>query len=121
MSESHFHVFATAATANILNFPFEKFHKENFKMLIHPIGGDIYFMHESNNMKEQLQQLEKIKSALAHPESKLRWVSANVESSIQDLGKLGVASGYSLTKRLKRHLDPAGVFSSSYYDLELEA
>ena len=44
MSESHFHVFATAATANILNFPFEKFHKENFKMLIHPIGGDIYFI-----------------------------------------------------------------------------
>ena len=121
MSESHFHVFATAATANILNFPFEKFHKENFKMLIHPIGGDIYFMHESSNRKEQLQHLEKIKSALAHPDSKLRWVSGDIESSIQDLGKLGVASGYSLTQRLKRHLDPAGVFSSSYYDLELEA
>jgi len=120
MPESHFHVFATAATENILNFPFELFRKENFKMLIHPIGGDIHFMHECSDRKEQLQYLEKIKSALVHPDSKLRWVSANAENSLQDLGNFGVASGYALTQRLKRHLDPAGVFSSSYYDLELD-
>jgi FAD/FMN-containing dehydrogenase len=121
MPESHFHVFMTAATENILNFPFELFHKENFKIIIHPIGGDIHFMHESSDRKEQIQYLEKIKSALVHPDSKLRWVSTNPESSLEDLGKFGVASGYSLTQRLKRHLDPSGVFSSSYYDLELDA
>ena len=64
---------------------------------------------------------EKIKSDLVHPDSKLRWVSTNPESSLEDLGKFGVASSYSLTQRLKRHLDPTGVFSSSYYDLELDA
>ena len=121
MSESYFNVHATAATANIINFPFEQFHKENFKMLIHPIGGDIYFMHESSNRNEQLQHIGKIKSALVHPDSKLRWVSSNSGCSLQDLGKFGVANGYSLTQRLKRHLDPSGVFSSSYYNLELEA
>ena len=120
MPESHFHVFATAATGNILNFPFEQFRKENFKMLIHPIGGDIHFMHECSERKEQLQYLEKIKSVLVHPDCKLRWVSANAENSLQDLEDFGVASGYALTQRLKRHLDPAGVFSSSYYDLELD-
>jgi FAD/FMN-containing dehydrogenase len=121
MPESHFHVFMTAATENILNFPFELFCNENFKIIIHPIGGDIHFMHESSDRKEQIQYLEKIKSALVHPDSKLRWVSTNPESSLEDLGKFGVASGYSLTQRLKRHLDPSGVFSSSYYDLELDA
>ena len=121
MPESHFHVFMTAATENILNFPFEQFSKENFKILIHPIGGDIHFMHECSDRREQLQYLEKIKSALVHPDSKLRWVSANAKNSLQDLGDFGVASGYSLTQRLKRHLDPSGVFSSSYYDLELDA
>ena len=121
MPDSHFHVFMTAATENILNFPFELFRKENFKILIHPIGGDIHFMHESSDRKEQIQYLEKIKSALVNPDSKIRWVSTNPESSLEDLGKFGVASGYSLTQRLKRHLDPSGVFSSSYYDLELDA
>jgi len=121
MPDSHFHVLATAATENIINFPFELFRKGNFKMIIHPIGGDIHFMHESCDRKEQLEHLQKIKSALVHPDSKLRWVSAHADSSMQDLGKYGVASGYSLTQRLKRHLDPARVFSSSYYDLELES
>ena len=120
MPESYFHVFATAATENILNFPFEIFRKENFKMLIHPIGGDIHFMHTSSDRKEQLQHLEKIKSALVHPDSKLRWVSGVPESSFQELERFGVASGYALTQRLKRHLDPAGVFSAAYYELEFD-
>ena len=120
MPESYFHVFATAATENILNFPFEIFRKENFKMLIHPIGGDIHFMHKTSDRKKQLQQLGKIKSALVHPDSKLRWVGGNPESSFQELGKFGVASGYALTQKLKRHLDPAEVFSAAYYDSEFD-
>ena len=120
MPESYFHVFMTAATKNILNFPIELFHKKNFKILIHPIGGDIHFLHDSCDRKEQIQYLEEIKSALVNSESKLRWVSTNLKNSVDDLGKFGVASGYSLTQRLKRHLDPSGVFSSSYYDLEID-
>ena len=121
MPESYFHVFMTAATEDILNFNFELFRKENFKIIIHPIGGDIHFMHESIDRKEQIQYLEKIKSALVHPDSKLRWVSSNPENSLEDLGKAALASGYSLTQRLKRHLDPSGIFSSSYYDFELDS
>jgi len=75
-------------------------------------------MHKSFGMKEQLQHLEKIKSALVHPDIKLRWVRAAPEASFQELGKFGVANGYSLAQRLKRHLDPSGVFFAPYYDLE---
>jgi hypothetical protein len=89
-------------------------------MLIHPIGGDIHFMHKTSDRKKQLQQLGKIKSALVHPDSKLRWVGGNPESSFQELGKFGVASGYALTQKLKCHLDPAEVFSAAYYDSEFD-
>ena len=78
-------------------------------------------MHKSFGMKEQLQHLEKIKSALVHSESKLRWVRAATEASFQELGRFGVANGYFLTQRLKRHLDPSGVFFAPYYDLEFDA
>ena len=120
MPKSYFHVFMTAATENILNFPFELFRKENLKILIHPIGGDIHFMHESSDRKGQIQFLEKIKSTLVSPDSKLRWVSTNPENSLEDLGKFGLASGYSLTQRLKSHWDPRRIFSSGYYDFELD-
>ena len=78
-------------------------------------------MLKSINMKKQLQYLEKIKSALVHSESKLRWVSAANEGSFQELGRFGVANGYFSTQRLKRHLDPSGVFFAPYYDLEFDA
>ena len=77
-------------------------------------------MLKSIGMKKQLQYLEKIKSALVHSESKLRWVSAANEGSFQELGRFGVANGYSLAQRLKRHLDPSGVFFAPYYDLEFD-
>ena len=118
MDESHFHVFVTLPTEEIFRFHFETFRKENFKIAVHPIGGDIHFMHKSFGMKEQLQHLEKIKSALVHPDSKIRWVRTVPEASFQELGKFGVANGYSLAQRLKRHLDPSGVFFAPYYDLE---
>ena len=121
IEDSHFHVFSTLPTEEILCFPFEKFRKENFKIAVHPIGGDIHFMHKSFGMKEQLQHLEKIKSALVHPDSKIRWVRAVPEASFQELGKFGVANGYSLAQRLKRHLDPSGVFFAPYYGLEVDA
>ena len=121
MEDSHFHVFATLPTEEIFCFPFEKFRKENFKITVHPTGGDIHFMLKSIGMKKQLQYLEKIKSALVHSESKLRWVSAANEGSFQELGRFGVANGYFLTQRLKRHLDPSGVFFAPYYDLEFDA
>ena len=118
MDEPHFHVFVTLPTEEIFRFHFETFRKENFKIAVHPIGSDIHFMHKSFGMKEQLQHLEKIKSALVHPDSKLRWVRAAPEASFQELGKFGVANGDSLAQRLKRHLDPSGVFFAPYYDLE---
>ena len=121
MEESHFHVFATLPTEEIFTFPFENFRKANFKIAVHPTGGDIHFMHKSTERKEHLQRLEKIKSALIHADSRLRWVSSTPKCSFMDLGKFGVASGYSLVKRLKKHLDPAGVFFAPYYDLEFDA
>ena len=120
MEESHFHVFATLPTEEIFTFPFETFRKANFKIAVHPTGGDIHFMHKSTERKEQLQHLEKIKSDLIHADSKLQWVSSTPKCSFMDLGKFGVASGYSLVKRLKKHLDPAGVFFAPYYDLEFD-
>ncbi len=66
MEKSHFHVFATLPTEEIFTFPFETFRKANFKIAVHPTGGDIHFMHKSTERKEQLQHLEKIKSALIH-------------------------------------------------------
>jgi len=120
MDHSLFHVFVTLPTEEIFRFHFETFRKENFKIVVHPIGGDIHFMHKSFDIKEQLRHLEKIKSALVHPDSKIRWVKAIPEASYQDLGKFGVANGYSLAQRLKRHLDPSGVFFATYYDLEFD-
>tara|TARA_B100000700_G_scaffold273069_1_gene317134 strand:- start:617 stop:1822 length:1206 start_codon:yes stop_codon:yes gene_type:complete len=115
----YFHVFATLSTEKILSLPIDFFLKENFKLLIHPIGGDIHFIHNFTIHEEQLELLEKIKSFLVH-EGKLRWVSGSSESSLYDLGILGVANGYSLTKKLKLHLDPAEVFSSAYYYMNLK-
>jgi len=120
MEESYFHVFATLPTKEIFCFPFETFRKENFKIACQPIGGDIHFMHKSTNRKEQLQHLEKIKSVMVHVDCKLRWVNSTPECSLSDLGEYGVANGYSLVKRLKKHLDPTGVFFAPYYDLEFD-
>ena len=92
MEESHFHVFATLPTEEIFTFPVETFRKENFKIAVHPTGGDIHFMHKSTERKEQLQHLKKIKSALIHADSRLRWVSSTPKCSFMDLGKFGVAS-----------------------------
>ena len=120
MGDSHFHVFATLPTEELFRFPFELFRTDNFKMLIHPIGGDIHFMHKTSELKEQLQLLDKIKSALVHADSKLRLLNGNAEISFQELGRFGMASGYALTQRLKNYLDPSRVFSAEYYDYELK-
>ena len=77
-------------------------------------------MHESKQKNEQLQLLDKIKSFLSNSNGKLRWVSGASQCMLNELGNFGVANGYSLTKRLKRHLDPASVFSSPYYEMEFE-
>ncbi|MBC8260123.1 MAG: FAD-binding oxidoreductase [SAR324 cluster bacterium] len=120
MQPSSFHVMATLPTNEIFNFPFETFRRENFLFAVHPAGGDIHFMQQSSDRTEQLQYLEKIKTALIHTDSKLRWVSGAAESSFEELGNFGVANGYSLAKRLKKHLDPAGVFVAPYYNLDFE-
>ena len=120
MEGSYFHVLATLPTEEIFCFPFETFRKANFKIAFHPTGSDIHFMHKSISIKEQLQHLEKIKSVLVHVDSKLRWMNSTAECSLSDLGKFGVANGYSLVKRLKKHLDPTGVFFAPYYDLEFD-
>ena len=120
MNESNFHIFLTSNTEKILNFPIDYFRNEDFKILIHPIGGDIHLMHKSSHKIEQYKLLEKIKSTLVHPYSKLRWVSGASNCDLKDLDKFGVANGYSLTRRLKNHLDPSGVFLAPYYDLELD-
>ena len=119
MPSSHFNVCASAATQDILNFPYERFCKENYKMIVHPIGGDIYFLKNSCENEIQLNHLAEIKSAFVNSDSKLRLVWANEEISIHDLGKYGVSSSYSLIQRLKNHLDPSGVFFCIYYDLEI--
>ena len=77
-------------------------------------------MHKSSQVKEQLKHLEKIKTSLTHPDSKLRWVSSGKDGSFKELGKFGVANGYKLSKMLKRHLDPSNVFFSPYYDLDFD-
>jgi len=120
MDESNFHIFLTSDTEKILSFPIDYFLKKDFKILIHPIGGDIHLMHKSTHKIEQQKLLEKIKSVLEHPHSKLRWVSGVSNCTLKDLGEFGVANSYAFTKRLKNHLDPAGVFSAPYYDLELD-
>ncbi len=120
LNDSCFHVFATLPTEEILSFPFEIFHKEGFKMVVHPAGGDIHFMHKSSQDKKHLELLENIKISLSHPDSKLRWVSSGNEGTFQALGKFGVANGYKLSKRLKQHLDPSNVFFSPYYDLDFD-
>ena len=107
-------------TEEIFCFPFEIFRKANFRIALQPTGGDIHFLHKTTDRKEQLQHLEKIKSVMVHDDSKLRWVNSTLECSLNDLGKYGVASGYSLVKRLKKHLDPGGVFFAPYYDLEFD-
>ncbi len=117
---NYFHVFATLPLEKIIVFPFEIFRKDKFKMVVHPAGGDIHFMHKSTCGKEQLEHLEKIKKFLSHPDSKLRCVNSGKEVSFQSLGKFGVANGYKLTKRLKQHLDPSNVFFSPYYDLNFD-
>ena len=89
-------------------------------MIVHPAGGDIHFMHKSTQVKEQLKHLEKIKTSLSHPDSKLSWVSSGKECSFQSLGEFGVANGYKLSKMLKQHLDPSNVFFSPYYDLDFD-
>ena len=120
MEVNSFHIFATLPSEEIMNFPFETFSKDNFKMVVHPAGGDIHFMHNSTGGKEQLELLEKIKSCLTHSDSKLRWVSSAEEGTYQALGSFGVANGYSLSQRLKHHLDPSGVFFSTYYNLQFD-
>ena len=118
LKENCFHVFATLPTEEIISFPFETYRKEKFKIVVHPAGGDIHFMHKSTQFKEQLKHLEKIKTSLSHSDSKLRWVSSEKECSFQALGEFGVANGYKLSKMLKQHLDPSNVFFSPYYDLD---
>ena len=120
MDKSCFHIFGTFSTEMMLGFPIDYFCKENFKILIHPIGADIHLMHESKQKNEQLQLLDKIKSFLSNSNGKLRWVSGASQCMLNELGNFGVANGYSLTKILKRHLDPASVFSSPYYEMEFE-
>ncbi len=120
LDNSYFHVFTTLNTEKTLSFPIDLFLKEGFIILIHPIGGDIHFLHKSTRNNEQLNLLEKIKSVLVNSDSKLRWVSGSPKSSLKDLGEFGISSSFLLEKRLKRHLDPAGVFSEAYYDLDME-
>jgi len=120
LKEDCFHVFATLPTEEIINFPFETFRKEKFKMIVHPAGGDIHFMHNSSLVKEHLKHLEKIKTSLSHPDSKLRWVSSGNEVSLKELGEFGMANGYKLSKMLKQHLDPSNVFFSPYYNLDFD-
>jgi len=120
LDDSYLHLFATLNTENTLSFPIDFFLKEDFKILIHPIGGDIHFLHKSTNRNKQLKLLEKIKSILVDSDSKLRWVCGSSKSSLNDLGDFGITNSYSLTKRLKHHLDPAGIFLSAYYDLGME-
>ena len=120
LKENCFHVFATLPTEEIMSFPFETFLKEKFKIVLHPAGGDIHFMHKSTKGKDQLKHLEKIKTSLSHKDSKLRWVSSGKEGTYQALDKFGVANGYKLSKRLKQHLDPSNVFFSPYYDLDFD-
>ena len=116
IDESGFHLFLTLTTEETLRFPIDQFLKENFKILIHPIGGDIHILHNSIQREEQMKYLEKIKSVLQRSEGKLKWVSGSKKNSQKDLGEFGVSNNFSLTKRIKNHLDPRGVFSSSYYD-----
>jgi len=115
--ESHFHLFATLTTEKTLSLPVDNLLKDDFKILIHPIGGDIHILHKSFHSNEQLKLLKKIKSVLVDFESKLKWVSGSQKISLNHLGEYGITSNYSLTKRLKCHLDPFGIFSSDYYNL----
>ena len=120
LKKNCFHIFATMPTEELLCFPFETFRREKFKMVVHPAGGDIHFIHKSTQSKEQLKHLEKIKTFFSHPDTKLRWVSSGKEGSFKSLGEFGVANGYKLSKRLKQHLDPSNVFFSPYYDLDFD-
>ena len=119
IDETGFHLFVTLTTEETLRFPIDKFLEDNFKILIHPIGGDIHILHKSIQKKEQMEYLKKIKSIIDGSEGKLKWVSCSKKNSQKDLGIFGVSNSFSLTKRIKNHLDPLGIFSSCYYDADI--
>ena len=114
----HLHLMVLMPTSKALNpMHFEAVRSEQTRRVAHPIGGDWHCFLDSEDANAQCEFIESLKPVLHRMQGKL--VLGNAASTIgySDLGEFAQPPGYALVQRLKRHLDPAGVFHAPFYEL----
>ena len=114
----HLHLMVLLPTKEALNpMHLEAVRTDQTRIAAHPIGGDLHFFLDTEAAAAQREFIESLKPLLRRAQAKLVLGNATPEISYADLGEFARPPGYSLVQRLKRHLDPAGVFHAPFYDL----
>jgi FAD/FMN-containing dehydrogenase len=115
---AHLHLMALMPTSEALNpMRFETLRTDSLRMAIHPIGGDLHFFLDSEEADSQKALINALQPILRRVQGKLVLGNAVPGIGYETLGDFAKPPGYSVAKRLKQHLDPAGVFHSAFYDL----
>ena len=113
----HLHLMTLLTTSAALHpTHLESIRSEQTRMVVHPIGADLHCFLDSEDATTQREFIASLQPMLRQMQAKL--VLGNAASAIgySDLGEFAQPPGYALVQRLKRHLDPAGVFHAPFYE-----
>ena len=112
------HLQASMPTADLLKLPLDLLSSWNPRMILHPIGADLHLFLDQEDGKQQKEFLQTLKNVLPQNSANLRLLRSAPEIGDEMLEDFAKPPGYSLSCRLKNHLDPEGLFDAPFYRMQ---
>jgi hypothetical protein len=109
------HLQASLPTADILELSLESLSAWDPRMIIHPVGGDLHLFLGEQDGDRQKKFIQTLLKCLPRQSSNMRLLRSAPEVGFEHLGHFAKPPGYSLSCRLKQHLDSEELFDAPYY------
>ena len=109
------HLQASLPTADILELSLESLSAWDPRMIIHPVGGDLHLFLGEQDGDRQKKFIQTFLKCLPRQSSNIRMLRSSKQVGVEQLGHFAKPPGYSLSCRLKQHLDPEELFDAPYY------
>lgn len=118
LAPQHLHVMVLLSTRDALQpIRLESLRHERLHQVAHPIGADLHFFLNDENLTTQREFLNELQNRFRRTGAKMVLGSGHNELTLQDLGEYARPTAYAFTQRLQQHLDPAGLFHAPFYQL----
>ena len=105
-------------TADLLKISLDLLSSWNPRLILHPIGADLHLFLDQEDEKQQKEFIQTLKNLLPQNSANLRLLRSAPEIGDEMLEDFAKPPGYSLSCRLKNHLDPEGLFDASFYRMQ---